>query len=134
MTKEPTVPDEKTPPQVATFRINSVPTTDVATIQSYIDELEKRTVSAGPLKFRFGTEEIQDPGEVQKHIDVLQQFHADLVVSERAEFVKKLATENKLAAPQIDSETAFVQTLSADQFATYRKARDEAPATPGLGD
>src|ERR1035437_5369846 len=57
--KEPTVPDEKTTPQVATFRINSVPTTDVATIQSYIDELEKRPVSAGPLKFRFGTEEIQ---------------------------------------------------------------------------
>lgn len=135
--QEPTTmtqPSDVAPPKPATFRIKGVSTSDADAIQSYIDDLEKRPEKlpdpVPPAKFRISGLETEDQAAVQKHIEVLETFQANVAEGERADFVKALAKDNKLAASAVDQTTEFVKTLNAEQFAAYRKSFEDAPATP----
>lgn len=125
--KETVVPTENLP-EPATFRMRGVPTTDIAVVQSYIDELEARPATA-PVKFRMGGVEETDPAKIQTSIDAYEAAFTTMRTDGRAEFVKALATAGKITAPQVDDLTAHVQTLNDEQYASFSKFYDAAPGS-----
>lgn len=130
--KETTPVPETTEKTDQQFTIRGVPTTDATSIQKYIDTLEKDGAPE-PQSFRLAGVEETDPEKVQKHIDAQDQALKEIDLAGRSDFVKQLAEDNKIAAPQVDATVEFVESLSVEQFAAYRKNFEDAPKTAPVG-
>lgn len=90
-------------PQFA-FTINGTATTDFAAVQAYVSELETANKA-------------------------LTEFQTNAVKTQREDFVKALAAENKIGAEQIDEFNAFVGPLDQATYdrwsATYKTAQPQ---------
>ena len=67
---------------------------------------------------------------VQQHITTLETFRSEAVKGAKEAFVKALVSGNKLPAPQLDAQIAFVHTLNDEQYDAFRKSWEGAPASP----
>lgn len=84
--------------------------------------------------FRVNGAQIGDYAAVQRHIDSLEKFRDDTVVTGRQNFVKQLATENKILGSQVTQLETFALTLTEEQWAQWTASWDAAPAQSLLGD
>lgn len=78
--------------------------------------------------FRVNGGETQDFMAVQAHIDALEGFARETREANRADFVRSLVTDNKIAAPQGDAMTNLVQTMTDEQFEAFRASYADAPS------
>lgn len=85
------------------------------------------------MTFRVNGQPTSDFASIQAHIDVLEQYRSESMKSGRQAYVEELARDNKIVATQIESLAAHAQSLTDEQFATFRAMYDNAPAIPGLG-
>lgn len=79
------------------------------------------------ITFSLNGAQVQNYTQVQAHIHALEQFREETVKGGRIEFVNNLVTANKLPSTQLPAELAFVETLSDNQWASYRARWDAAP-------
>jgi len=100
----PPVPPAPTPPPY-TFSIGGQSTHDFAAVQAYITEIENRNVE-------------------------LAAFQENALKTERENFVKKLAEDNKIVASQIDGMVSFAQGLSPEQYETWTATFAAAAPNP----
>lgn len=85
------------------------------------------------FSFRIDGQHVNDFGRVQTHIDTLEGFRRETMDTARKDFIKALATGNKIAATQIESLTAHALSLSDTQWDAFRAAYDAAPQNPLFG-
>lgn len=116
----------------ATFTIGGQSVTDPAAVQSHITTLEA-AAAAKPAEFTIGGEKTTDFAKVAAHIDTLEKFVADARDANRKAFVTGLVTANKITAPQAEGFTAFVATLSDEQYTAFTAQYEKAPALPLFG-
>jgi hypothetical protein len=83
-----------TPQPNFAFSINGTATTDFAAVQAHVTELETANKA-------------------------LTEFQANTLKTQREDFVKGLAAENKIGADQIDAFNAFAAGLDAAQFTAW---------------
>lgn len=86
--------------------------------------------SAGEFVFTVGGRQVTDPQAVQQHITVLEEFQRETNTAGRKAFVKALATDNKLAATQLDATEKFVLNLNDKDYEAWKATWDGAPALP----
>jgi hypothetical protein len=79
--------------------------------------------------FRLHGQATNDFAAVQRHIETLESTVREQVQAGRSAFVQTLASENKIAASQIEGMTALAQGMSDTQFAEFQKLYAEAPAS-----
>lgn len=89
--------------------------------------------AGGTQTFRFGSEEVTDPVEVQRRIDAFNKFQQEQVAAGRRAFVEQLATDNKIAATQKDSLITFALALTDDQFVQFQAGYKDAPTLALFG-
>lgn len=83
-----------------------------------------------PATFRVNGQQTADPGQVQTHITALEEFQRETIETGRREFVDSLAQSGRIAATQVDSMQALVQTMNGEQFAAFQKSYEgAAPAS-----
>lgn len=70
---------------------------------------------------------------VQNHINSLEQFRKETLEAGRSKFVKDLAEDSKIGAPQIASLDVFAQGLSNEQYEAWTKTWDVAVSLPLFG-
>jgi ATP-dependent protease ClpP protease subunit len=82
------------------------------------------------VKFMVNGVEVTDFAAVQAHIDALQTFKNETIESSRKDFVKKLATDNKILAnaETLTATETFALSLSNEQFAAWKATMEAAPA------
>ncbi|MBT8212331.1 MAG: phage protease [Acidimicrobiia bacterium] len=126
-TGESTVTDEEMTARIAELE------EQLGSAQARISELEASQTPAGV--FRLAGEETDDFAAVQQYVlDLeaknaeLNEFQASTVAAERESFVKALATDNKILQPQVEHFCQLVETMSAEQFDTFRAGWDGASA------
>lgn len=88
---------------------------------------------APTASFRVNGQQTQDFRQVQAHIDTLEQFRSETTDANRQSFVEQLATDNKIAATQIDSLAAHALSLTDEQFSTFRATYESAPSLSVFG-
>lgn len=81
--------------------------------------------------FRIGGTDVSDYARVQAHIDALETFQEETVQGARAEFVAGLVSNKIITAPQGESFSALVPTMTTEQFAQF-KAGFEGAAPANL--
>lgn len=82
---------------------------------------------AGSFSFRVNGQTITDFGAVQRHIEALEGFQRESIKTARQDFVKGLATDNKIAATQLDSLTELAVGMSDEQFNAFKVSYESAP-------
>lgn len=80
-----------------------------------------------PLLFRVNGTQTADFRAIQSHIDTLEGFREETVKLGRTSFVEQLAEDNKISASQIPSLCLHAQSLSDEQFASFRATYEVAP-------
>lgn len=85
-----------------------------------------------PHVFSVNGGQTSDPVAVQQHITALELFRQETVASNRADFVTSLAGGNKILASQVESLTAFAQSLSPEQYANWCKSYETAAQVPAV--
>lgn len=85
-----------------------------------------------PHVFSVNGAQTSDPVAVQNHITALELFRSETVSANRADFVTSLAAGNKILASQVESLTAFAQSLSPEQFAQWCKSFETAGQVPAV--
>lgn len=110
------------------FRIRGVETTNVEDVHAYIAELEKRPEAGSIQNFKLAGEETADFAKVQSHIDKLETFRSEQMTAGRDQFVDKLVTEKKVAAPQADDLKTFAKSLDDAGYDAWVKTYEKAPA------
>lgn len=122
--------EESPVPEAATFRIRGVETTNTDQVQSHIDELEKPREDK-KHSFRVAGADESDFAKVQSHIESLETFKAEQLDAGRDAFVDKLATDKKVAQPQVDGLKTFAKTLTSEQYDAWKTQMEAAPALFG---
>lgn len=122
---------------VATFRVRGVKTTDVVSVQEYLDSLEAKNaeLAENPPKhtFRIGGEDVSDFAKVQEHISALEAFRAEVTELGRDAFVDDLVSSNRVLASQADNLKKFAKGLSIEQYEAWRATFADAPPLGVLG-
>lgn len=77
--------------------------------------------------------EMQVPKAVAERMATLENFETETIESGRKDFVKALASSNKIAATQIEPMEAFALSLSSEQFAAWKASMDAAPVQTLFG-
>ncbi len=90
--------------------------------------------SAPAVSVKLFGRDVTDLGEIQRHIDTLEQFQADTRKQARVDFVNGLATANKILAGQVEATAAFAQTLTDEQYSAWCGTWSAAGTVPGLGE
>lgn len=85
-------------------------------------------VGGHPLLFRVNGQQTADFRAIQSHIDTLESFREETVKLGRTTFVEELAKNNKIMASQIPSMSLHAQSLSDEQFASFRATFEAAPS------
>lgn len=67
-----------------------------------------------------------DMAAVQARLDMLEQFRNETLNEARKDFVKQLAADNKIGAPQIDKLTAYALSLNDEGYAAWKATYDDA--------
>jgi hypothetical protein len=75
---------------------------------------------------------VADVAAVQAHIDGLEQFRASITETGRRDFVASLVKTNKILAPQGESMTTLVLTMSDQQFEVFKSTYEGATENPLL--
>lgn len=101
-------------PQAHVFRIGPDNETDFAKVQVYITGLEAEVTT-----LRAGAAAAED-------------FAKGVREAEREAFVKSLATEGKIVAPQVEGLVALCKGFSPEQFEAYKATYAAAPKLPLL--
>lgn len=117
---------------VITDKETAVPESNTQTPPPAPAGLFNRPTAGGteqPVTFSIGGRTVADPVAVQSHISVLEKFQSDAMEAARKGYIESLATDGKIAAPQVDGLKAFADTLSDEQFAAFRTTWDAAPKT-----
>lgn len=119
--------------------LEAVPTSEHAAVVSERDkikaDLDTATAAIAThgkgqaMEFRVNGQPVADVVAVQNHITTLETFRTDTVKAGKSQYVRDLAQQGKLPATQIDSQIAFVEALSDEQFDQFKKSWDEAPAS-----
>lgn len=78
--------------------------------------------------YSINGQQITDPVAVQTHINTLEQFRRDTLEQNRKDFVTGLASNGKITATQVDSLAAFALGLSPEQYDSWTKTYEAAPA------
>lgn len=78
--------------------------------------------------FRINGADVSDFAAVQAHITTLETFRTEAIESGRTDFVKSLATGNKIGAAQVDSFSKLVKTMTDEQFTEFKAGFEAAPA------
>lgn len=95
--------------------------------------LQAATSPTPPQAFRVNGQDTTDFAAVQRHIDTLETAAREATQVNRAEFVNRLAQNNIILASQIESMTAHAQSLTPEQFETFRVTFEGQPGSPLLG-
>lgn len=82
--------------------------------------------------FSCNGQNVSDFNQVQAYIHRLEGFVRETREAGRREYVSSLVKANKLGAPQQEGQTAFVLTLSDEQFTAYKAQWDAAPVSSVL--
>lgn len=85
---------------------------------------------SAPHVFSVNGSAVSDFAAVQAHINVLEQFRAEVQVGARNDFVTSLAAANKIAATEVEKMQAFAQKLSPEMFDQWKGTWDNVPASP----
>lgn len=76
--------------------------------------------------FTMQGQQTTDFQAVQNRLDMLENFRIETLKQAKIDFVKQLATENKIGAPQIDSLTEYAQGLDDEGYAKWKATWDAA--------
>lgn len=96
----------------------------------YAHGLNDGAAAVQPHTFALASGATADFAAVQTYITALELAAAEQRNLNRAEYVNKLITEKKVAAPMKDGMLAQVATFSNEQFDAFRGMWDLAPAIP----
>lgn len=102
-------------------------TEPVATQQAQV------TNKVGTASFKLNGSLSGDAVAVQNHIDGLELFRKETLENARKSFVTNLATENKIAATQINDLEEFVLSLNDSQYEKWTASWNAAASLPMLG-
>lgn len=80
-----------------------------------------------PIAFSIGGQRSTDPVAVQSHITVLEAFQSETNKAARQSYVKQLASDGKIPAPQVQGLTEFAEMLNPEQYDAFTKTWDAAP-------
>jgi len=92
-----------------------------------------RQQAGQPATFRVNGSETADHASVQRHIDTLETFRTETIQGGRAEYVRSLTSDHKIAAPMEASLLALVATMDEAQFAAFKAGYDAAPSATLFG-
>lgn len=98
---------------------------------------ENKVVMAGPHSqptFKLQGQDTTDFQAVQNRLDMLENFRSETVKQSKIDFVKELATGNKIGAPQIDSLTEYALGLDDEGYAKWKATWDAAAPLQMLTD
>lgn len=86
----------------------------------------------GAQAYRVNGQATTDAGQVQAHIDVLEQFRTQVTDQIRTDFVNMLAQLNRISVHDVERQAAFARSLSGEQFAAWRATfgLDQVQAPP----
>lgn len=84
--------------------------------------------------FKVQGQDTADFKAVQNRLDFLEEFRNNTIKSGKQEFVKQLAVDNKIGAPQVEKLTAYALSLTDEQYAAWKDTWDGAVALPMLGE
>ena len=84
-------------------------------------------------KFTVAGAEVTDYAAVQAHIEALEVFQAEQREKGRTDFVDKMISENRIAAPAKDATVEFAKSLSDEQFASWSKVTEAAAPLAAFG-
>ncbi len=119
--------ENKTPATPATPAAPAEPTAPAAPATQVANH------AAPSISLKLFGRDVADLGEIQRHIDSLEQFQTDTRKQARADFVSGLAVANKITAAQVEATADFAQSLSADQYTAWVATWSNAGTVPGLG-
>lgn len=85
---------------------------------------------SAPHVFSVNGSAVSDFAAVQAHINVLEQFRAEVQVGARNDFVTSLAAENKIAATQVEKLQEFARSLTPEMFESWKGTWDAVPSAP----
>lgn len=113
----------------------AVPTPPVAAPAAPVSNHAQPAVPAAPAahSFTINGKAVSDFAAVQAHIVGLETFAKETRDSGRKDFVKGLATANKISAAQIPQLEVFALGLSDEQWTLYAASWDAAPVQSTLG-
>ena len=112
---------------------------DYTVAAAYAQGLEegRRTAAAehaqgdkAPMVFSLFGEQTNDVNETQRHITALEGAVAEHAKSARTDFVDGLVADHRIAAPQRDQLLELALGLDEEQYATFTKTYEGAPAAP----
>ena len=69
---------------------------------------------------------------VQARLNMLEEFRNETLTNSKREFVKRLATDNKIMASQIEKLTNYALSLDDKQYEAWKDTWDGAPGLPML--
>ncbi len=119
--------------------LDAVPAADLTAAQTAVTEAQAAAAAAAahsqgkPATFQVNGQPTVDVVAVQNQITMLETFRVEAVEAGKAAFVQGLAAQSKLAATQIDSQVAFVKSLTDAQYDEYKKSWEAAPASALFG-
>jgi ATP-dependent protease ClpP protease subunit len=70
--------------------------------------------------FTVGGQSTTDYSAVQNHVNSLESFRNDTIKAAKVQFVKDLAADNKIMAPQIEKLTNYALSLTDDQYSAWK--------------
>lgn len=82
--------------------------------------------------FSCNGQNVTDYNQVQQYIRQLETFTRETREAGRRSYVAGLVSSNKMAASQLDGQTAFALSLSDEQFASWKLQWDGAPTNSTL--
>lgn len=124
-------------PKAATkFRVNGADVEDFAAVQKHVLDLEAKVAEfakSGSFTFKVNGAETTDFAAVQAHVANLETVIDESRKTNRGAFVKKLADDKKIGAPQVESLTAVAQGMSDEQYAAFQASYEAAPVLSLFG-
>lgn len=96
------------------FTINGEATTDFSKVQNYIKQVESQNA------------------ELTTQVNDLAEFKKKAVETERTSFIDKLASEGKIAQPQVEDAKEFAKGMTPEQFEMYKKMNEASAPMPLL--
>lgn len=89
--------------------------------------------TTGTFTFTVAGSQTTDFQAVQNRLTMLETFRTETLKQAKVDFVNKLATDNKIIAPQIDAMLNYANSLDDAGYEAWKATWDGAAALPLLG-
>lgn len=127
--------EEEVPPITTDESVEESPVEESVQVEEEVvvePVLATNTTTSG-FTFRLGDgTETVDPRVVQNRLSALEQFQKDTMENNRKDFVKSLASDNKILASHMTKVENFALALSPEMYEQWRTSWDAVPVSSVL--